>query len=195
MSKATVTFEDAGDEVGIRVDFGMEGGQETSGAHQMAISAVHALQREHLTNYDRTARWLKACGKEPNPVDLNTQIGCHLEEFCEFLKTLRTDSEGYAKLLDRTRLDLEWFASKLKRKEQQVYIPIHLRTDALDALCDSEVTGNGVAYMAGFNKPGADVAVLASNDSKLVDGKPVILEGGKIGKPEGWKPPDLREFV
>jgi hypothetical protein len=37
--------------------------------------------------------------------------------------------------------------------------------------------------------------VLASNEAKLVDGKPVILEGGKIGKPENWKAPDLRGFV
>lgn len=195
MSKATVTFEDAGDEVGIRVDFGGEGAQETSGAHQMAVSAVHSLQREHLTNYHRTANWLKACGKEPSPEDLAVQIGCHLEEICEFLGTLRSDSEGYGKLIERTRVDLEWFAKKLKKREQFVYIPTHLRVDALDALCDTDVTGNGVAYMAGFDKPSADEAVLASNEAKLVDGKPVILEGGKIGKPDGWKPPDLRAFV
>ena len=59
----------------------------------------------------------------------------------------------------------------------------------------SEVTGNGVAYLAGFDKRGADQAVLASNDAKLVDGKPVIMPGGKIGKPEGWKAPDLSGFV
>ena len=29
----------------------------------------------------------------------------------------------------------------------------------------------------------------------LVDGKPVLLEGGKIGKPEGWKAPDLLPYV
>jgi predicted HAD superfamily Cof-like phosphohydrolase len=195
MSKATVMFEDDGDQVAVHVDFGPGGGQETSGAHQMAISAVTNLQREHLNNYERTARWLKACGKEPNPEDLVVQIGCHIEELCEFLEVLRTDKEGYGKLLERTRVDLEWFASKLKRREVVVYIPTHLRTDALDALCDAEVTGNGVAYMAGLDKPGADVAVLASNDAKLVDGKPVILDGGKIGKPEGWKAPDLRAFV
>lgn len=195
MSTATITFEDAGEEVKIGINFGPEGGQETSGAHQMAVSAVHNLQREHLTHYHRTANWLKACGKEPNPEDLVVQIGCHIEELCEFLEVLRTDKEGYGKLLERTRNDLEWFASKLKRREVTVYIPTHLRTDALDALCDAEVTGNGVAYMAGLNKPEADLAVLASNDAKLVDGKPVILEGGKIGKPEGWSPPDLRPFV
>ena len=148
-----------------------------------------------MTNFDRTAAWLKACGKEPNQENLSVQSGCHIEEFCEFLRTLRTDSEGYAKLLERTCNDLEWFGSKLKRREQFVYIPTHLRVDALDALCDTEVTGNGVAYLAGFAKKGADEAVLASNDAKLVDGKPVILEGGKIGKPEDWKAPELRGFV
>lgn len=195
MSKATVTFEDDGDQVKISMDFGGESGQETSGAHQMAFSAVQGLQREHLTNYHRTANWLKACGKKPNIEDLSVQIGCHLEEICEFLGALRSDSEGYGKLLERTKADLEWFAVKLKKREQFVYIPTHLRVDALDALCDTEVTGNGVAYMAGLDKPGADQAVLASNEAKLVDGKPVILEGGKIGKPDGWKPPDLRSFV
>ncbi len=147
------------------------------------------------TNFERTKAWLQACGKEPTPENLSVQIGCDIEEYCEFLKTLRTDSEGYAKLLDRTRLDLEWFASKLKRREQVVYIPTHLRADALDARCDVQVTGDGVCFMAGFDKDCADQAVLDSNDAKLVDGKPVILEGGKIGKPEGWKAPNLRPFV
>ena len=113
-----------------------------------------------MSNYQRTANWLKACGKEPTPENLSLQIGCHLEEFCEFIGTLRSDSEGYGKLLERTKADLEWYAVKLKKREQFVYIPTHLRTDALDALCDAEVTGNGVAYMAGFNKPEADLAVL-----------------------------------
>ena len=148
-----------------------------------------------MTNYQRTANWLKSCGKEPTPENLSVQIGVHLEEFCELLACLRSDSEGYGKLLERTRTDLEWFAGKLKRREQFVYIPIHLRTDALDALCDSEVTGNGVAYLAQFDKDAADQEVLASNESKLEDGKPVILEGGKIGKGKDYKEPNLRGFV
>lgn len=40
MSTAIVTFEDAGDEVKVSINFGEEGGQETSGAHQMAAMAV-----------------------------------------------------------------------------------------------------------------------------------------------------------
>lgn len=153
------------------------------------------MAEAEVSNFYRTAYWLKACGKEPSAENMSVQVGCMIEEFCELLSCLRTDSEGYGKLLDRTRLDLEWFASKLKRRDQAIYIPHHLRTDVLDALCDIEVTANGVAYLAEMNKPGADRAVLDSNDAKLVDGKPVILEGGKIGKPAGWVAPDLREFV
>lgn len=148
-----------------------------------------------MSNFQRTANWLKACGKEPTIENLSVQIGVHLEEFCELLACLRSDSEGYGKLLERTRTDLEWFAGKLKKREQFVYIPIHLRSDALDALCDSEVTGNGIAYLAHFDKDGADQEVLASNESKLEDGKPVILEGGKIGKGRDYKAPELRGFV
>lgn len=148
-----------------------------------------------MINYQLTADWLKACGKTPSPENVSLQLGIMLEEFCELLNCLRTESDGYSKLLDRTRIDLDWFAGKLKKGEQLVYIPIHLREDALDALCDVEVTGNGVAYFAGFDKPNADVAVLQSNNDKLVDGKAVILPGGKIGKPPGWVAPDLKLFV
>ena len=148
-----------------------------------------------MTNFQRTADWLKACGKEPNETNVSLQIGCHIEEFCEFLGTLRCESDGYAKLIERTKADLEWFATKLKRGEQFTYIPHHLREAALDALCDNEVTGNGVAYLAVMNKPGADLAVMDANDAKLVNGVPVILPGGKIGKPEGWQPADISPFV
>ena len=147
------------------------------------------------TNFQRTKAWLEACGKEPTPENMSVQAGCMIEEFCELLSCLRSDSEGYGKLLERTKADLEWFAVKLKKREQFVYIPIHLRVDALDALCDIEVTGNGVAFLARFDKDGADQEVLSSNDSKLEDGVAVILEGGKIGKGKDYKAPNLRGFV
>jgi predicted HAD superfamily Cof-like phosphohydrolase len=147
------------------------------------------------TNYARTAEWLAACGKTPSVKDASTQIGCDLEETAELLKCLRTDSEGGQLILDRTVADLEWLAVKIKRGDYMAHIPVHLRDLALDALCDREVTGNGVAYLSSMDKGQADAAVLASNDAKLVDGRPILLEGGKIGKPEGWKSPDLTPFV
>lgn len=147
------------------------------------------------SNFQHTAAWLHACGKGQTVPNLSVQIGCDIEEYCEFLRTLSVEKEGYQKLIDRTCDDLEWLAVKLKRKDLIASIPVNMRADALDALCDREVTGNGIAYLADFNKEEADKAVLASNDAKLVDGKPVILEGGKIGKPAGWVAPDLSQFI
>jgi len=187
-SMAEITIDRMVDELGAWE----QGAEPFVVARQIAVALLEEIQ---TSNFKRTAAWLKACGKEPSAENMSVQVGCMIEEFCELLSCLRTDSEGYGKLMDRTRLDLEWFASKLKRRDQEIYIPHHLRTDALDALCDIEVTANGVAYLAEMDKPGADRAVLDSNDAKLVDGKPVILEGGKIGKPAGWTAPDLRGFV
>ena len=148
------------------------------------------------TNFERTANWLAACGKEPgNPAHLSTQIGCHLEEVAELLRTLRVDSSGGELVLNRTAVDLDWLANKLKSGSYIAHIPRHLRVEALDALCDGEVTGNGIAYLSKFDKDKADQRVLDSNDSKLEHGKPVLLPGGKIGKPEGWKAADLTDLI
>lgn len=148
-----------------------------------------------MTNYQRTANWLAACGKEPGPETLSVQIGVDLEETAELLRCLRVSKEGWARLLERLVIDLESLGNELKRQRLVAHFPNHLRADVLDALCDREVTGNGVAYLAGLDKDRADQEVLRSNESKFEDGKPVILEGGKIGKGKNYSPPDLRAFV
>lgn len=148
-----------------------------------------------MTNYQRTKAWLEACGKTPTPESLSVQIGVDLEEQAELLRCLRVSKEGWARLLERVVIDLESLGKELKKRDLVAHFPAHLRTEVLDAICDREVTGNGVAYLAGFDKDGADQEVLASNESKLENGKPVILEGGKIGKGSSYKAPDLRGFV
>jgi hypothetical protein len=149
-----------------------------------------------MTNYQRTAAWLSACGKEKNVKNLSVQIGCHIEETIEFLENIELDPNGmdHSRLLIAIEL-LSQVGANVKAGRELACIPYNVREKVLDALCDMEVTGNGVAYLMDTNKDGADQAVLASNDAKLVDGKPVILEGGKIGKPPGWKAPDLAPFV
>lgn len=148
-----------------------------------------------MNNYHRTKRWLINCGKEPSPENLSVQIGCHIEEMVEFMSTLDLQGLIVAHEIKDALQSLSYLGSLAKSRTKVIGFKDGARTEALDALCDAEVTGNGVAYLAGFNKPLADWAVLAANDAKLVDGKPVILEGGKIGKPEGWKPPDLSAYV
>lgn len=148
------------------------------------------------SNYQRTADWLYACGKVPGHAgDLSVQIGVDLEETAELLRCLRVSKEGWSRLLERLAIDLESLGKELKKGDLIAHFPAHLRTEVLDAICDREVTGNGVAYLAGFDKDGADQEVLTSNESKLVDGKAVILDGGKIGKGVSYKAPNLRGFV
>lgn len=165
------------------------------------------------SNYQRTADWLAACGKfpvavasadqpsyedgtAPNDAGLSVQIGCQLEEFAEYLRTLNIESTTGAtsSACQEVAAIVDAIGSNLK--QGHAIARIYDREMALDALCDIEVTGNGVAYMAQMNKPAADAVVLQSNDDKLnEDGTPVILPGGKIGKREGWAPPDLTPFV
>lgn len=150
-----------------------------------------------MTNFQRTANWLTACGKEPgNPAHLSTQIGCDAEEMAEYLQCLRVSQDGWSKVLERVTQDLSDLATAIKTGKIVAHIPQHLRVKALDGICDREVTGDGVAFLARFNKDAADQEVLGSNDSKLDDdGKAIIAPGGKIMKSKNYKTPELKGFV
>jgi predicted HAD superfamily Cof-like phosphohydrolase len=126
-----------------------------------------------MTNFQRTADWLQACGKTPSVATLSLQIGCHIEEFAEFLDCLKIDSADDMEQLMELVESIHTLSNALKRGLIMARVRDDMRVHALDALCDCEVTGNGVAYLAGFDKPSADLAVLASNEAKLIDGKPV----------------------
>lgn len=150
-----------------------------------------------MSNFQRTAAWLHACGKGKTVKNLSVQIGCHIEEFSEFLSELMFSGESTASpaaiaLLQET---LESLADDIKRGQVEALIRNGCREAILDSLCDQEVTLNGVAYLADFDKETADDLVLSANEAKLVDGQPVILPGGKIGKPQGWQPADLSRCV
>lgn len=154
------------------------------------------MAKAQVTNFDRTAAWLMACGKEPlNPSHLSVQIGVHFEEIIELLECIDTDCLADNNTLECLVDDLSWISNSLKKGSTLAFIKTGKEVHALDALCDTEVTGNGIAYLAGFDKNGADQEVLASNESKLSDGKPVIMPGGKIGKGPNYHAPNLNKFV
>ena len=148
-----------------------------------------------ITNVQRTAAWLHACGKARNAANLSVQIGCDFEEQAEFLECLSINDPVLMGDLQGVIEQLKFIGKELKAGRAKARFPVDQRANALDALCDREVTGNGIAYLAHFDKEEADRLVLDANDAKLVDGKPVLLPGGKIGKPDGWKPADLTPFV
>lgn len=148
------------------------------------------------SNFQRTADWLAAAGKEPgNEQHLSVQIGVHVEECAELLREINIEGPtGISSVaLQEVAAVLEAIGKNLKAGH--ALARIYDREAALDALCDCEVTGNGVAWLAGMRKEGADMVVLDSNDSKLVDGKAVILPGGKVGKGPNYVEPDLTPFI
>lgn len=149
-----------------------------------------------MSNFQRTADFLKAAQKQPgNDHHLSVQVGVHLEEIAEFLDEIAivgSNADNDSLVGASTRI--KGLAYRLKQGTTRVRLINRVR--ALDALCDAEVTGNGVAYLAGFRKEQADDRVLASNESKLnADGTAVILPGGKIGKGPGYKAPFLDDLA
>jgi hypothetical protein len=149
-----------------------------------------------MSNFQRTANWLHAAQKQVgNSKHLAVQVGVHLEEIAELLDELGIVGSGSDNdSLEMASTRIKGLAHRLK--QGQTGIVIRNRVRALDALCDSEVTGNGVAYLAGFKKEEADERVLSSNESKLnADGTAVILPGGKIGKGPLYKAPSLADLT
>jgi hypothetical protein len=166
--------------------------------HGIDIKSIQDdVNKTHGAAFFATATWLAACGKHPgDEAALSCQIGCHIEEFSEFLKTVYIESNTgiTSTAMQELAAHLEGCAFALKKGLANA--KIFDREAALDALCDTEVTGNGVAYLANMKKVPGDCRVISSNLDKFnADGTPVILDGGKIGKRDGWVPPDLSDLV
>lgn len=71
------------------------------------------------------------------------------------------------------------------------------RTEQLDALIDILVVTIGAIRAGGFNGEGAWKEVMDTNFAKIdpETGKVRKREDGKVLKPEGWKAPELAQFL
>ena len=71
----------------------------------------------------------------------------------------------------------------------------HNQVEALDALIDILVVTIGALHSIGVDVAGAWSEVHASNMSKVDPATGAVLrrEDGKILKPEGWQPPNLKQ--
>lgn len=69
--------------------------------------------------------------------------------------------------------------------------------EQLDACMDMIWVILGFCKMKGFNVDGAWAEVARSNLAKIdsATGKVIKNEAGKVMKPEGWTPPDLKPYV
>ena len=118
---------------------------------------------------------------------MTTQVGVHLEECGELLTEFSTGDEELDTKLLLARSLLEEIGTVLK--SGRAHVKILNRKAFFDAVLDQRVTGEGVAYLAGFNLKEGVARVDVANFTKFVDGKPLYKEGGKIAKgPNFWNP-------
>lgn len=97
-------------------------------------------------------------------------------------------------------LDRDAFEFRLHCMLEEIseYVTATTHAERLDALVDLTVFALGTAVMHGYRRfPEAFHAVMAANELKVAG--PVEGQRGEsrfdLGKPPGWKSPDLREFV
>ena len=87
---------------------------------------------------------------------------------------------------------------KLLREEFEEYMEAEEENDLVeiaDALADLIYIACGTAVSYGIPLDEIYDEVHRSNMSKLVDGKPIYREDGKVMKPEGWSPPDIKGIL
>jgi predicted HAD superfamily Cof-like phosphohydrolase len=82
-------------------------------------------------------------------------------------------------------------------KELQLALANGDRVEQLDALLDFIVVTTGAIHSAGFNGEGGWKEVMSTNFAKIdkETGKVRKREDGKVLKPIGWTPPDLKPFI
>lgn len=94
--------------------------------------------------------------------------------------------------------DLDLHGKLLAEEVSEFLIAVKDRdpVEILDALADVQYVLYGCALDAGLDVDAAFERVHKSNMAKLgPDGKPIKDEFGKVRKPEGWQPPDLKDLV
>ena len=87
-------------------------------------------------------------------------------------------------------MDEEW-------KELKAALLMEDRVEQLDALLDFIVVTVGAIHSGGFDGEGGWKEVMSTNLAKIdkETGKVRKREDGKVLKPLGWTPPDLKPFV
>ena len=100
---------------------------------------------------------------------------------------------------ERNKKNVELY-QKLIREEFDEFVRDYFAGDEvgqLDGCMDMIWVILGYCYMKGYDVDGAWAEVARSNLSKIdpVTGKVTKRKDGKVMKPEGWTPPELKPFV
>ena len=141
---------------------------------------------ETVDTADSIHQWFVTAKPKPSKKDMLTQIGAMFEKMSEILRAFGIRNVELEALSKRA-YEAKWYTEILERPIDEV--------ELLDALCDTQVTMQGVAYMFDLDYEGALAEVNRSNWSKFENGKPLLNENGKIIKGANYTAPNLEEFV
>ena len=114
------------------------------------------------------------------------------------------DQEKFMKACDQTvgEINVEQYKLYLNLmeeewKELKAALVLEDRVEQLDALLDFIVVTIGAIHSAGFDGEGGWKEVMSTNFAKIdkETGKVRKREDGKVLKPVGWVPPNLKPFI
>jgi predicted HAD superfamily Cof-like phosphohydrolase len=114
------------------------------------------------------------------------------------------DQEKFMRACDQTvdgpigsQFDMYCNLIEEEHKELVAALAANDDVEALDALVDILVVTIGAIHSAGFDAEGAWKEVMRTNFAKIdrETGKVRKREDGKVLKPLGWEPPNLKPFL
>ena len=127
-------------------------------------------------------KFMEACDQAvpSNQHEVTDPLGIQFDLYLKLIK------EEYHELLEAQGLDADH--NRVKDADPE---------ETLDALVDILVVTIGAIHSMGANAEGAWNEVMRTNLAKIdpTTGKVRKREDGKVLKPEGWKPPDLKPYL
>lgn len=105
----------------------------------------------------------------------------------DFQKAFNLPNEDKPTMLTPERLE---FRHTLLQEEVTETRNAKTLKDLADGITDTIYIALGTAVEAGIEIEPIFQIVQAANMAKLVDGKPLYHENGKVKKPEGWEAPE-----
>ena len=144
---------------------------------------------------ENTRQWFLKAVPNPTSKNINTQIGCHLEEVIEMLVELIPRNQVNREKLTKAIGALTVLSDLMKSDGEAFKVIPECRLAVLDSIADQIVTATGVGTFLGMNVPGALAEVNRSNYSKFEDGEPIFNENKKVMKGKDYTPPDLTPYI
>jgi predicted HAD superfamily Cof-like phosphohydrolase len=118
------------------------------------------------------------------------------------MSNLFRDQEKFMKACDQSvtgdTAQFNMYVKLIDEEIRELYdaITAHDQVETVDALIDILVVTIGALHSMGADGEGAWKEVMATNFAKIeANGKVRKREDGKVLKPQGWEPPNLKPFL